>query len=305
MGDARILSFYLDDGLRQSAMARKHNFINRTSDVAIRAGFQVAYLENTARARAASARHPGYAMFHMDDPLHDRALTMRRVYHYPFWAIERSAQRWNWRVAQSVFPAGEVQRKQADRFYSFWQTRLFPDRGEVTRDGFVYVPLQGRLTDCRSFQSCAPLQMLQLALKHDPSRRVVAALHPKETYSAQELQALDALVQANPRLELQTGNMVRLLAACDYVVTQNSAAAFSGYFFGKPAVLFGQIDFHHIAANVADLGAAEAMAQAPQMAPDYAGYIHWFWQKMSINAGRPEAETQIVQALRRGGWPIE
>ncbi len=44
-------------------------------------------------------------------------------------------------------------------------------------------------------------------------------------------------------------------------MTQNSAVAMTGYFFHKPSVLFGRIDFHHIAANVHELGVDEAFRQ--------------------------------------------
>ena len=63
---------------------------------------------------------------------------------------------------------------------------------------------------------------------------------------------------AIPRLRLETGGAAEALAACDLVVTQNSAVAFNGYFFHKPAVLFAEIDFHHIAASVPRLGVAAA-----------------------------------------------
>ena len=35
--------------------------------------------------------------------------------------------------------------------------------------------------------------MIEHVLDHDPSREIVVTLHPKETYSLQELSALDAL----------------------------------------------------------------------------------------------------------------
>lgn len=300
-----ILRFILDDGLRQSAAAGQHNFIGKIAAVAQRAGYHVEYVPNTVAERLKPPEQPDYTMVHMLDPPHERALTMRRVYHYPFWAIESSAKRWQWRVAQTDFPAPDVSRKVADRFYKFWQNRLFGDAPQnTTRDGFVFVPLQGRLLDQRSFQTCSPLEMLHAVLVHDPARQVIAALHPNEHYSAPELSSLNQLVQDNPRLSMRTGDMNALLGGCDYVVTQNSAAAFNGYFFGKPAVLFAKIDFHHIAANVSDLGIAEAMQRGPEMAPDYAGYLHWFWQIMSINAGRPEAEEKIRDALLRAGWPM-
>jgi hypothetical protein len=304
MTTARILRFYLDDQLRQSAQAGAHNFIGKIAAVVEGAGFRVEYLPNTPVHRTRSATLSGYAMFHMEDPVHDRSLTMRRVYAYPFWAIEPTAQRWDWRVAKTIFQPAEVTRKPADRFYRFWQDRLFGDApSQTTRDGFVYVPLQGRLTKQRSFQHCSPIDMVRHVLSHD-DRPVVATLHPKETYSGVDHSALSALAAEHPRLTIQTGGMDQLLQGCDYVVTQNSSAAFFGYFFGKPCVLFAKSDFHHIASSVYACGVENALTDAPDVQSDYAGYLHWFWQVMSINAGRPEAEDQIAQALRRAGWPI-
>jgi len=244
-------------------------------------------------------------MFHMDDPFHDRALTMRRAYHYPFWAIERSAKRWEWRVATTPFDATAVPRKEADRFYRFWQSRLFGDAPvEATRGDFVYVPLQGRLFDHRSFQSCSPLDMIRATLEHEPHLPLIVTLHPNETYTAEEKAALEDLARESGRIRIETGGMQGWLRDCAYVVTQNSSAGFAGYFFGKPLILFAQIDFHHIAANVPEIGAEAAFAKVRDLTPDYAGYIHWFWQQMSINAGHPSAESQIRGALGRAGWPI-
>jgi len=298
------VTFYLEDGLRQSAEAGRHNFLGLVAEVLRAAGFGLAYRPDTQAERAASATRPGYALFHMAEPTHDRALTLRRVYHYPFWAIERSARRWEWRVAQTAFPADAVPRKAADRFYRFWQDRLFGDAPHrATRDGFVYVPLQGRLLQHRAFQSCAPLDMLRAVLAHEP-RPVVAALHPKEEYSPAELAALERLERENARLTVTLGDMEALLKGCDYVVTENSSAAFNGFFFGKPAVLFAKSDFHHVSADAARLGVEDALRAASEMQPDYAGYLHWFWQEMAINAGRPEAKDKIRAALLRGGWPV-
>ena len=95
------------------------------------------------------------------------------------------------------------------------------------------------------------------------------------------------------------GEMVRHLQSCAFVVTQNSAAAFSGYFFGKPALFFGQIDFHHIGvrADLADLSHSfDAVGQA---APDFAAYIRWFWQEHCINAGR--ATPRMTNSSRPKG----
>jgi hypothetical protein len=149
----------------------------------------------------------------------------------------------------------------------------------------------------------SPLAMVETVLARD-TRPVVAALHPKEHYAPAELRALERLAEHHPRLTVEKGQMERFLPACAYVATQNSSAAFNGYFFEKPAVLFAQVDFHHIAANVPVLGVDGAFAALADNHPDYTAYLWWFWQEMSINAGRPQAEAQIAAAMRRAGWPI-
>jgi hypothetical protein len=95
------------------------------------------------------------------------------------------------------------------------------------------------------------------------------------------------------------------LQHCDFVVSQNSAAAFAGYFFGKPALLFGKIDFHHIAepANMAQL--PDSFDAAVTARPAFDRYVHWFWQENCINAGRADARAKILARFQRFGWPIE
>ncbi len=304
MAQAEIVTFYLDDSLRISAKAGDHNFIGKIASVLQAAGHRIAFRPNSSAARMASGLRPGYAMFHMDQPTHARALTMRRVYHYPFWQIERTAQRWDWHVAKAAFTPDDVDPDEAKRFQNFWCKRLFSISDKTARDGFVYVPMQGRLMEKRSFQSASPIEMIEATLRFEPDRMIVATLHPKENYTDAERCAIHDLAKANPRLSIKTGAMDRLLPACDYVVTQNSSVAFNALFFNKPIILFARSDFHHIAANVYDLGAADAFQAVREMAPDHAAYLWWFWQKMAINAGRPDAEDQIRASLQRAGWPV-
>lgn len=304
MPNAQTVTFYLDDNLRESAEAGTHNFIGRLARVLQEAGLSVSYRPNSSAARRASALRPGYAMFHMDEPTHARALTMRRVYHYPFWQIEPTTVRWDWYVARSPFPQDGIDWSEARRFQTFWRKRLFPEQSQTRRDGFVYLPLQGRLTEQRSFQSASPVDMVTATLQHESTRTIVATFHPKETYSEAERQAIYDLSEAHPRLSIRTDAMERLLPACDYIVTQNSSAAFNGLFFNKPMILFARADFHHAASNVFALGVTNAFDTAQSEAPDHAAYLWWFWQKMAINAGRPEAEDQIRTALRRANWPV-
>jgi hypothetical protein len=302
MSDPHHAIFYLPDGLRQSAEAGTHNFIGKIAQVLEHKGFSVSYADE------ASARSQGseYSIFHMQEPYAGRSVTLRRAYHYPFWQIETTNKRWEWEVARTEFPASEIPRKEADRFFAFWQKRLFDTQAQtVSKSGFIYLPLQGRLQEHRSFQTCSPVDMIRKTLANSGSRPVVATLHPSEIYSPSDHAILQEIAKENPMFQLGTGDMATLLRTCDFVVTQNSSVGFSANFFRKPVVLFGQIDFHHIAYPVSKLGIQGAFESAATASPDYAGFMWWFLQKMSINAGRPEAEDKISARLKHLGWPIE
>ncbi|MBV0913499.1 hypothetical protein [Anianabacter salinae] len=301
----RTVTMYLDAPMLASARAGKHNYINRLDKAFRSVGFDLRLVANSAVARAASRLDPGYALFHMNAPGHDRALNTRRAYFYPFWRIEASADRWAFRVAREAFDPGAVDPDEAERFAGFWRKRLF---GELSvnsaREKVVFVPLQGKLTEHRSFQTMSPLDMLRATLAALPGHEVVATLHPGETYTDAERRALDDLSRAAPRFRVTDQPSEALLQACDLVVTQNSSVALSGFFFGKPAVLFAQIDFHHIAFNVGHLGVEDAFAGALDSAPPFDRYLHWFLQGQSINAGKENAEERILSSVRHWGWQM-
>ncbi|HAV09880.1 MAG TPA: hypothetical protein DEF12_04485 [Rhodobacteraceae bacterium] len=303
MRDKKTVRFFLEPSLRDSAERGAHNFIGKVGDVLREAGFAIEVHGNGPDEAVRHASFDGWSIFHMEEPWGPRGVTFRRAYHYPFWGIESTGERWRWAVAEASFAGQRIDRREAQRFTRYWQERLFGEMvGQVRHEGFVYVPLQGRLTERRSFQSCSPLAMLETVLTHE-ARPVIAALHPKERYEPAEIKALEVMQEKYPRLEVVSGQMEELLPACDYIATMNSSVAFNGYFLKKPAVLFAGVDFHHIAVD-ARTDPVAALRNVADIAPDYEGYLWWFWQEMSINAGRPEATEKITMALRRAGWPV-
>ena len=305
MNEEKTLVFYLEPDFRERAEAGKINFINKVVRAFRSRGFAVAFRGNSDAEIVQSAVHPGYALYHMEEPISPRGLTMRLAYFYPFWRIERTGRRWEWEVAQSRFDPDAIDPEEAAAFTHQWRNRLFgaPDPAP-RKDGHVYIPLQGMLTEHRSFQTKSPIDMIKATLAEDPKRKVVLGLHPREVYSKVERAALDRTMARHPRLSLSERPAIDLVRGADYLVTQNSGVALSGFFQHRPAILFGQIDFHHIAANVGALGVAEAFRQVGGMAPDYNRYLLWFLQKMSINAGREDAEQQVLDTVRARGWQV-
>lgn len=299
----RVLHLYLAPAMRADAEAGQVNIVNRIAAAVAPAGLRLAFHDDTEAERQKAARRAGWSLFHMQSPIGPRTLCLRRAYHYPFWQIEAVAERWQFDVALARFDGALVDAAQARGFARRWREKLLGDPA-VTREGFIFVPLQGRLTEHRSFQAMSPLGMIRATLAADPARPVVARLHPKEVYTAADHRALAALAEANPRFQMSDAPGPGLLAACDYVVTQNSAMALSGFFLRKPAVLFAGIDFHHIAGSVPRDGLAAAFASVAGEPPDFDAYLWWFFKRHTINGGAPEAEDQIRARFARHGWQI-
>lgn len=294
-----MLRIYLEPGMLKTAREGTFNFMNVLRRCIEGIGWQVQFLPTSARARAEAADLPGYALFHMESPTHDRALTFRRAYHYPFWHIESAPQRWRGSVARAHFDPDLVPAEAAE-FVQRLRARVLPDARPGAGD-YALVPLQGRLRQQRSFQTMSPLDMLEVVAM--TRRPTVATLHPKEGYDEADHAALAALAKRHANLTIG-GDSGTLLPGCAFVATQNSAVAFDGLILEKPAVLFGQSDFHHIALNVAELGTKAALDAAASHKPDFQRYVWWFLRGMSINATAQDAGSQILAAMKKGGWPI-
>lgn len=295
------LRIYLHQAELAQVRRGRLNFVQKLRTALEARGWQTEVLRSGERARRQAPDLPGYALYYMEKPTHDRALTFRRSYHFPFWRIEAVAERWRWPVAQMPFGPQSIDPDQARDFAARLAARVLPGP-KPQRGDHVLIPLQGRIREARSFQTISPLQMV--ARVAETGRPAHATLHPKEEYSSDDIAALNALATRYPNLTIG-GETRALLRNCAFVATQNSAVAFDGYILGKPAVLFAQVDFHHIGLNVADMGVAAALAAAPDYRPDFARYLFWFLQQQSINMSGDHAEAKIIAALRRCGWPVQ
>ncbi|SMO72134.1 hypothetical protein [Paracoccus laeviglucosivorans] len=292
------LRIYLEGSMLRTARDGTFPFMAVLEKAVHAAGWRVEWHQSDPAARASAPDSDGYALFHAEAPTHDRALTFRRAYHYPFWQIEPAQQRWRFHVARSPFDADRINPQQARDFADRLRQRVIPG-APPTRDGPILIALQGHIRRCRSFQTTSPVEMVEQVARI--GRPTVATLHPKESYDARDMAALQAVAARHPNLRLG-GDTMALLRDCPFVVTQNSAVAFDGFLLGKPAVLFAQIDFHHIALNMAD--DAQALEKAETHRPDFDRYLFWFLQEKAINATLPDAGARILTAMRRGGWPI-
>lgn len=289
MTEARILNFYLND--RQQIQAAAGEVIyGKVIDAVQAAGWQV-----KLRGHLEPNSGPGYHMVFNRAVLGPNCLSLRPCYLDRYFRIEATNDRWDWPVAKMAFTA----RQGSHWFQEYWRDRLFTGH-QIRSDGYIFMPLQGRLLLQRHFQTLSPIDMIKATLAADPKRHIHATLHPKETYSGEERQAL---TQLGDRFHVSDQPSKALLAACDYVVTENSALGLIGYFALKPLVLFARMDFHHIAGSVPILGIPEAFKVAAKPQP-FARYLHWFFKQQAICDARDEAIDQVTTRLQQHGWPL-
>lgn len=284
-----ILNFYLSAHKRDAALRGKgiHGLIAQA--------VQESGWELRLHEKYAPTTGPGYHLVENLPVVTPHCLTLRLCHIEPFYRIESTNDRWDWDIVDQVFQPGPA----AEWFLRYWQDRLFKN-APISRAGHIFMPLQGKLSERRHFQAQSPMDMIRTTLQADPQRKILATLHPKESYSEDELRALRDF---GPRFELCERPSLPLLATCDYVVTENSAMAFTGFFARKPAVLFARIDFHHIAGSVPHLGVEQAFRAVQQPAP-FASYLHWFLRENAISAWVEDAKSRIVARLRSHGLPI-
>jgi hypothetical protein len=304
--EARILRIYLDDVMLDMAQRGEFGFVARVTKAFEEVGFRVELKRNSFQERLKSAARNGYSLFLMDDPFHPKSLTMRKSYYFPFWRIEATPKRWEFEVAKKSFDPAEIDTDSAQAWVGNWRKWLFKQGPETAeRTNLIYVALQGKLFEHRSFQTMSPIDMIAEVQARAGNKRILLGLHPGENYSDEERAALGAIEDTDTRVTVQTGGMEQALRICDFVITQNSAAALSGYFFQKPAILFGECDFHHQMSRVSQLGLDEAWRKLESVTPAYAEYLYWFVALNSIKADvEGEAEERVLAACKHFGWEI-
>lgn len=285
----RLLNFYLND--RQQAQAQaSEGIFGAVIKAVTSAGWRVQLRSDDDATSGA-----GYHLLFNRAVLEPNCLSLRPCYLDHYFRIEATNDRWNWPVAKMPFTA----RPGSHWFQEYWRDRLFKGQS-IRADGYIFMPLQGRLLLQRHFQAMSPIDMIKATLSADPKRRIVATLHPRETYSEEEREALKTL---GNRFHLSDEPSKALLAGCDYVVTQNSSLGLIGYFALKPLVLFAQMDFHHIAGSVPKVG-IDAAFQTVKKPQPFARYLHWFFKQQAICDVADDALAQITTRLQQHGWPL-
>lgn len=119
------------------------------------------------------------------------------------------------------------------------------------------------------------------------SGQTYVKFHPAQGAAMRD--AVLALAQDLPQLEISTASVHDLVAACEVVVTQNSAAGFEALLQKKPVITCARSDYHHAtlqARSAADLADALQTAADQLRGFAYDRFLYWFLGQHLLEPGK-------------------
>lgn len=300
----KVVRFFLTKRSLDAARQGTHEFSSAVKRALEPKGHNILLRRDTPHNRKQMSRGE-YALVHMSDPVGRDGLVFRRAYAGPFWHLEKRSARWEWEIAKKTFVPEAIDQPQAETFFDTWRARLLPEIAQtVQAEDYIYMPLQGRLLQRRSFQKVRPIDMIKATLHHT-NLPIKATLHPSEEYEDDELAALDDIQNSTPQFEVTAIPMHTALASCRFVVTENSSAAFHAILYEKPSVLFAKIDFNHICASFDPRRPAMAFEAIEQKNRPFRAYLFWYWAQHCINLEDEDYAQRLVERFNDLGWSIE
>ena len=169
-------------------------------------------------------------------------------------------------------------------------------------EGALAVFLQGKFPIEQQATQFDDLAMVEAVLAQSEGP-VVVKPHPlvEDRYT---LVTLRQRARREPRLLISDANVHDILRACRATVSINSSVALEGFLHRKPAVLFGQADFHHFAGRVDDAtDFAAVLAGQAQRKGGYAQYLAWYFLRHCLRIGAPDLAPALWQRFEAAGFP--
>ncbi len=295
MSDTPPLRILLDPAALATAQAGRSLAITRITSALAWRGVGVELRLDTRLERARLARGPGFGLICEGTPASPRVLRLRRVDQGPYWQFETSGDPWRWSVTQAGFEPDGLDDARASAFLARRRGVIFGKRS-IRREGFILFALDSGLEQAK--------EILAAIRTMDREREILVAPGPGATPDPAALKDLRLALRGFDGARMVGRPALELIARCDAVVTGHSTAALSGYFAEKPAVIFGQVEFHHIAGSVPLIGVERAFAVLRAPPPPYARYLWWLLRRQAIDMSDDEAEPAILARLRVLGWEI-
>lgn len=230
----------------------------------------------------------------------------------PFWHLDPLGMQAESSIGGRCYDASQIPHKPAAAFFDRMRARYTharkSRRGQVTEitdfpRGCLSVFLQGTQPQENGLTYCSPLQMLTAVAKGAGGRTVLVKPHPLSPET--DAQVIDQVIAMGLPVTATTANVTDMIAASVATISFNSACAIEGFLQRKPAILFGQSDFHHFAETVQtpeDFSAALTRA-LNRPSGGYAQFLHWYFVRNCLNVTAPDFAAKTTQIFDDAGFP--
>jgi hypothetical protein len=233
------------------------------------------------------------------------------AYIQPFWHLDAAGVQGESSIRRLSYDAAQVDYAVAGPFFEDMRARIVLGR-QSRRDqmerltefapGAIAVFLQGTRPGVQGLAYCTPLEMLRAVCAGAGGRQVLVKPHPLDAEADAEVidQALAEGLPITPTL----ANVHDMMAGAVCTVSFNSAVALEGFLHRKPAVLFGQSDFHHFAETVRDPGEfGAALTRVLTRAPGgYAQFLFWYLGMQCLHLHGPRFEERVQAVFDAAGF---
>lgn len=167
-------------------------------------------------------------------------------------------------------------------------------------DRAIALFLQGPSQPVARARLCTEIDMVERVLAASAGAPVLVKPHPRN-HDRPTRERLAVLAGTHVNLHVVEAHIHDMLAVAAATCSISSGVSLEGYLHRVPALIFGKVDFHHIARTVhagEDVGAALDWARAQGPGLPYAAYLHWFLQKNCINIGRDDWFARTCARVR-------
>lgn len=242
----------------------------------------------------------------------DGVLNAAVAYLWEFWHLDPAGTKAFSSIGTRRFDAARIDRDRAARFReTLWaryvdkrrSKHVQETRQEDLPDGALAVFCQGHYPVKSGATDFSDVQMVEAVRTQAGDRPVLLKLHPAET-AVQDEARLRALADGDPRLRITQANVHDILSRCAAMVSINSTVALEGFIHRKPAILFGQSDFHHIAGRVARPdGFGAVLAEQLSARPDFDAFLAWYFLGNCLRINAKTLEDRIWERFAAVGFP--
>ncbi|KAB7613935.1 hypothetical protein F9L33_11305 [Amylibacter sp. SFDW26] len=271
-------------------------------------------------ARLKIENDPDAAALIDDDNLHivengwmsaPNVLNATIAYIPPFWHLDPKGVLCNSVISTAEYNPETIPFDVANGMFQRLRKRLVekrhsrydqPSEVEEIPKNSIAVFLQGGLPEKQGNAYCTTEEMLRTVHKYSKGHPIVVKAHPISN-QIKDAKILSKLMHEGMEFYPTNANVHDILSRCSVTVSFNSAVAMEGFLHRKPAILFGQSDFHHNVETVKTPDEfPDALSQALSKEGGYAQFVYWYFAKHCLSLDEKEFEQKLLMKFANMGF---